>query len=92
MSSTYTNRLCHIIFSTKERRPFISAKMRDELHPYLGGIVLDEGGEPLEIGGVCGLNDRGREDRLDSAPPPSKPDRRISRIRLSSQWSYLRED
>jgi hypothetical protein len=29
------------------------------------------------------LPDRGREDRLSSIPPPSEPDRRISRIRLS---------
>jgi hypothetical protein len=28
--------------------------------------------------------DRGRESRLSSAPPPSEPDRQISRIRLSS--------
>src|SRR4030095_7193803 len=30
--------------------------------------------------------DRGREDRLASVPPPSEPDVRISRIRLSSRW------
>jgi hypothetical protein len=30
--------------------------------------------------------DRGREDRLGSIPPPSEPDRRISRIRLASRW------
>ena len=34
--------------------------------------------------------DRGRE-RL-SPPPPSEPDLRISRIRLSSRWSYPRGD
>jgi len=28
MPSTYTNLLYHIIFSTKERRPFINAKLR----------------------------------------------------------------
>jgi hypothetical protein len=33
---------------------------------------------------------RGRESRLDSAPPPSEPDRRISRIRLSS-WRFTSE-
>ena len=27
-----------------------------------------------------------------SVPPPSEPDVRISRIRLSSRWFYLRED
>jgi hypothetical protein len=32
--------------------------------------------------------DRGRESRLSSAPPPSEPDGRFSRIRLSSRWSY----
>ncbi len=26
------------------------------------------------------------------APPPSEPDRRVSRIRLSGRWSYLKED
>ena len=39
--------------------------------------------------------DRGRKDRLMSAPPPSEPCRRISRTRLSSQWFgllYLEED
>src|SRR5438128_2278498 len=29
---------------------------------------------------------RGRERRLDSLLPPSEPDWRVSRIRLSSQW------
>jgi hypothetical protein len=37
-------------------------------------------------------NDRGRENRLNSNPPPSEPDGRISRIRLSSWWYYLREE
>ena len=40
-------------------------------------------------------HDRGRKDRLMSAPPPSEPCRRISRTRLSSQWFgllYLEED
>jgi len=31
-------------------------------------------------------SDRGRERRLSSSPPPSEPDGRISRIRLSSWW------
>jgi REP element-mobilizing transposase RayT len=35
MPSTYTNLLYHIVFSTKERRPFITARMQDELHPYV---------------------------------------------------------
>ncbi len=33
--------------------------------------------------------DRGRENRLGSVPPPSEPDVRISRLRLSSWWCHL---
>jgi putative transposase len=53
MPSTYTNLLYHIIFSTKERRPFINPVFRERLHPYLGGIIRDLKGEPIEIGGVA---------------------------------------
>src|SRR5262245_50619114 len=35
---------------------------------------------------------RGRERRLVSAPPPSEPDWRFSRIRLSSWWFTSFED
>ena len=35
------------------------------------------------------LFDRGRKSRLSPAPPPSEPDVRISRIRLSGWWFYL---
>jgi putative transposase len=52
MPSTYTNLLYHIIFSTKERRPFINPKLLAELHPYVGRIIRDLKGEPIEIGGV----------------------------------------
>src|SRR5262245_16625154 len=53
MPSTYTNLLYHVIFSTKERRPFITSELRERLHPYIGGIIRDAGGEPIEIGGVA---------------------------------------
>ena len=35
---------------------------------------------------------RGRNDALICVAPPSEPDLRISRIRLSSWWFYLLED
>lgn len=53
MLSTFTNLLYHIVFSTKERRRFITPKLQKELHPYIGGIILDAGGRPIEIGGVA---------------------------------------
>jgi len=45
--------LVHTIFSTKERRPFLRDKsLRNELHHYIGGILLNRGCQPLIIGGV----------------------------------------
>jgi REP element-mobilizing transposase RayT len=50
--SSYTHLLYHIVFSTKERRPLITPALRAELEPYLGGIVREQRGIPLEIGGM----------------------------------------
>ena len=33
-----------------------------------------------------------RRESRSAVPPPSEPDARISRIRLSGRWSYLQED
>ncbi len=52
MPSTYTNLLYHIIFSTKDRIPLISAEFEEELYRYIGGIIRTEGGVQLEIGGT----------------------------------------
>ncbi len=52
MPSTYTNLLYHLVFSTKHRREFITPDLRDELYPYLGGAIRDEGGILLECGGM----------------------------------------
>ncbi|MCH8830727.1 MAG: IS200/IS605 family transposase, partial [Planctomycetes bacterium] len=53
MATTFTNFLYHVVFSTKERRPMISAPIRSELYPYLGGIIRDKDGILLEIGGTA---------------------------------------
>ena len=52
MGSTFFSLHYHIVFSTKERRPFIRAEWRDRLHAYLGGIVRNQGGVPEGVGGV----------------------------------------
>jgi putative transposase len=44
MSHTYTNLLTHVIFSTKDREPLITAAFHDDLLAYLGGIVRELGG------------------------------------------------
>ena len=43
----------HLVFSTKERRPFLQDKsLRDSLHQYLGGISNTLECPPIRIGGV----------------------------------------
>ncbi len=49
MPSSYTNLLYHIVFSTKDRQPTILPTWRDELHRYIGGIVLRQHGVLHEI-------------------------------------------
>lgn|SRR6267142_1357137 len=52
MGSTFLSLHYHIVFSTKERRPFIKLPWRPKLHEYLGGTVRGLGGVPEIIGGV----------------------------------------
>ncbi|MBS1795979.1 MAG: IS200/IS605 family transposase [Acidobacteria bacterium] len=52
MPHTYTNFLYHLVFSTKERYPFISKDSKPELYDYMGGTIRGLGGVCLEIGGV----------------------------------------
>ncbi len=44
--------LVHIIFSTKERRPFIIESVRPKLHAYLAGVVRASGSECYRVGGI----------------------------------------
>ncbi|TWU20429.1 Transposase IS200 like protein [Novipirellula galeiformis] len=50
--STFTNRLFHIIYSTKYRKPTIRPDWQDDLYGYIGGIVRGQQGTLLKIGGV----------------------------------------
>ena len=52
MSGTYSQLLLHVVFSTKERTPWITAEVADRLYPYVGGIVRAEKGVVYDIGGV----------------------------------------
>jgi putative transposase len=44
--------LVHIVFSTKNRRPFIDPAIEPELHAYLGGICRDMKSPALDINGA----------------------------------------
>ena len=50
--STFTSLTYHIVFGTKYRRLHITRNVQNDLYSYIGGIVRDERGHLLEIGGV----------------------------------------
>lgn len=52
MAGTYTKLIYHIVFSTKNRQPFIDAKIEQELHKYIGGVTRGIGGSCIEINGM----------------------------------------
>ncbi len=53
MAHTYASVYVHCVFSTKDRRPLISAARVDELYSYLGGIARGEGLTLLSAGGTA---------------------------------------
>lgn len=53
MGSTFLSLHYHVVFSTKERRPFIAPAWRTQLHDYLGGTVNGLGGFSQRVGGVA---------------------------------------
>jgi REP-associated tyrosine transposase len=52
MPGMYSQLLLHIVFSTKNRQPWIRRSIADRLYSYIGGIVRQEGGALYEIGGI----------------------------------------
>jgi REP element-mobilizing transposase RayT len=53
MSHRFTALFTHLIFSTKERIPYLDAELAPECLAYIGGIVGNIGGRRIAIGGVA---------------------------------------
>jgi REP element-mobilizing transposase RayT len=53
MPATHTSLHFHIVFSTKDRHPFVADNWRNRLHEYLGGLVRSADGIPESIGGTA---------------------------------------
>jgi putative transposase len=45
--------ILHVVFSTKNREPWIDAAVRSRVHAYLATICRDLGGEALSVNGVA---------------------------------------
>src|SRR5687767_11136174 len=52
MPQSLSNVLIHLVFSTKNRKPALTPEIREELFPYLVGVLNGMASKPLQIGGV----------------------------------------
>ena len=53
MASTFLSLHYHLVFSTKDRYPFIQPQWQERLFEYLGGTIKGLGGFPQALGGVA---------------------------------------
>ena len=84
MPHSYTNLLNHIVYSTKNRKPFIDSALESRLFPYFGGIVRQLGAKLYVVNGV--------EDHvhlLAELPPSIAVSEAIGKIKGSStHWIH----
>ncbi len=53
MPQSLASNLIHLIFSTKSRRPWLCARIRNRLFAYMAGILKEWGSPALMIGGAA---------------------------------------
>ena len=53
MSQTHCNLIYHLVFSTKERRPYLAPDCGPDVHRYLAGAVQGIDGIPLIVNGTA---------------------------------------
>ena len=52
MPQSLSKVIIHIIFSTKDRHPWLDANVRPRMHAYLATICRDAGAEAFRVGGA----------------------------------------
>jgi REP element-mobilizing transposase RayT len=52
MANTFTSLHCHVIFSTKNREPWIRPDIEERVWSYLGGIARENDMKAVMIGGI----------------------------------------
>jgi putative transposase len=53
MPGSFASLNYHVVFSTKDRLPLISADLAPDLHAYLGGTARAKGDVALRVGGMA---------------------------------------
>lgn len=52
MSQSLANIFVHIVFSTKQRQPYLNTEIDNNLYEYLAGILKNKNCHPYQIGGT----------------------------------------
>jgi putative transposase len=82
MANTYTSLHYHIVFSTKDREPWITTDIEERVWSYLAGIASQHGMTALRIGGL--------EDHLHlvvGLPPTTSVSKAVQLLKgNSSRW------
>ena len=52
MTHSYRIHYFHLIWSTRNRTPWINAELKEQLYPYLAGIIKNHKGKLIAIGGM----------------------------------------
>jgi REP-associated tyrosine transposase len=53
MPQSLSKVIVHIIFSTKDREPWLGLQVRPRMHAYLATVCRDLGAEVVRVGGVA---------------------------------------
>ena len=84
MANTYTSLHYHVVFSTKNRHPWIHAELEKRIWEYLGGIARLNDMKAIQIGGV--------EDHVHvviGAPPTIAVSKAVQLLKGgSSRWIH----
>jgi putative transposase len=84
MASTYTSLHYHVIFSTKNREPWLQAEIEQRVWAFIGGIARAHKMTALQVGGI--------EDHIHAlvtAPPTIAPFQIAQYLkRDSSKWIH----
>jgi REP element-mobilizing transposase RayT len=84
MANTYTSLHYHIVFSTKNRHPWIHADIEQRVWEYVGGIARQNDMKAIQIGGI--------EDHLHvvlAVPPTMAVSKAVQLLKGgSSKWIH----
>jgi putative transposase len=84
MANTYTSLHYHLIFSTKNREPWIRPELQQRVWAYLGGIAREKGMKAIMVGGV-----ENHVHLLVGMPPTLSVSKALQMLKgPSSQWVH----